>query len=205
MEDDTIGLSNSELDASVPQSFRSIASLRSFDRFTAAANRSRRDAVAFAGLSGDSGWSLCSNLVRSTCREYYELSTDTHRLIQNIWLMETEISQLIMWYFFNGFRTFTKRIWTFFLQVNAQEEFVPQRNTLSLSTSDSKCWIFRSGILTNNKKKDIYWHDFSERRNGCCCCCRLLDRKLYPRAFAVLKIGPFTATVYLTTQPNFRC
>lgn len=55
VEDDTIGLSNSELDASVPQSFRSIASLRSFDRFTAAANRSRRDAVAFAGLSGDSG------------------------------------------------------------------------------------------------------------------------------------------------------
>ena len=49
----------------VDASFRSMRPLRSLERFTAAANRLER-VVVFPGLRGESGWSLCINVTRST-------------------------------------------------------------------------------------------------------------------------------------------
>lgn len=45
-------------------SLRPLTSLRWLERFTAAVNRSER--VLFPGQSGESGWSLCINVARST-------------------------------------------------------------------------------------------------------------------------------------------
>lgn len=78
---------------------------------------------------------------------------------------------------------------------------MPQRNTLSLSTSDSKCCLFRSGILTVNKEKDTGMI-FQRGEPGAAAAC--LTEIFTLVAFVVLKIGPFTTNV-LSTQPNFRC
>ena len=48
-------------------SCRAMRSLRCIERSIAAVRRSREVAV-LGGLSGDSGWSLCINLARNTCR-----------------------------------------------------------------------------------------------------------------------------------------